>query len=112
MEGRALTSLALDESVQVTRAYEAQLTLGFSPDGRAGKERLDRIAPVLPLAYSAGAPLLCAAVRANAGPAAKLTPGAFYALDPVEAAWWFGLMKRPSGKRARRALRILVEGVR
>lgn len=55
---------------------------------------------------------LRAAVRANAGPAAKLTPGAFYALDPVEAAWWFGLMERPSGKRARRALRILVEAVR
>ena len=113
---------------------------------RSGKERLDRIAPVSPLAYSAGAPLLRAAIRANAGPAAKLIPGPFHALDPdwgarvacyakvasglrnaerlhraaanpqsadpVEAAWWFGLMERPSGKRARRALRILVEAVR
>lgn len=32
--------------------------------------------------------------------------------DPTEAAWWFGLMTRPDGRRARRALRILVEAVR
>ncbi len=112
----------------------------------SGKERLDRIAPVSPLAFSAGAPLLRAAVRATAGSGAKLAPGPFHALDPdwgarvacyakvawglrnaerlhraaanlqgadpAEAAWWFGLMERPSGKRARRALRILVEAVR
>ncbi len=32
--------------------------------------------------------------------------------DGTEAAWWLGLMARPSGKRAVRALRILVEAVR
>ena len=32
--------------------------------------------------------------------------------DPVEAAWWFGLMGNGSGKRAVRALRILVEAVK
>ncbi|QDV88976.1 hypothetical protein RAS2_00350 [Phycisphaerae bacterium RAS2] len=32
--------------------------------------------------------------------------------DGTEAAWWFGLMTRPGGKRATRALRILVEAVR
>jgi len=32
--------------------------------------------------------------------------------DGTEAAWWFGLMTRPGGKRAVRALRILTEAVR
>jgi len=32
--------------------------------------------------------------------------------DGAEAAWWFGLMTRPGGKRATRALRILTEAVR
>ncbi len=32
--------------------------------------------------------------------------------DPAEAAWWLGLMARPGGKRAIRALRILVEAVK
>jgi hypothetical protein len=31
--------------------------------------------------------------------------------DGTEAAWWFGLMGRPTGKRAVRALRILTEAV-
>jgi acetylornithine deacetylase/succinyl-diaminopimelate desuccinylase-like protein len=32
--------------------------------------------------------------------------------DGAEAAWWFGLMGRPTGKRAVRAFRILTEAVR
>lgn len=32
--------------------------------------------------------------------------------DGTEAAWWLGLMTRPGGKRAVRALRILVEAVK
>ena len=32
--------------------------------------------------------------------------------DETEAAWWLGLMARPNGKRAVRALRILTEAVR
>jgi hypothetical protein len=32
--------------------------------------------------------------------------------DGAEAAWWFGLMARPNGKHALRALRILVEAVK
>lgn len=32
--------------------------------------------------------------------------------DGAEAAWWFGVMNRPGGKRAVRALRILVEAVK
>jgi len=31
------------------------------------------------------------------------------ASDATEAAWWFGLMNRPQGKRAVRAMRILTE---
>ena len=32
--------------------------------------------------------------------------------DGAEAAWWFGIMNRNEGKRAVRALRILVEAVK
>jgi hypothetical protein len=32
--------------------------------------------------------------------------------DGAEAAWWLGHMARPAGKRAVRALRILVEAVK
>ena len=46
-----------------------------------GEERLDRIAPISPLAFSAGAPLLRNAVRAIAGGGAKLTTGPFHPLD-------------------------------
>ena len=111
-----------------------------------GEERLDRVAGISPLAFSSGMSLLRAAVRANAGSAAKLTTGPFHPLDAdwgarvacyalvasglrnterlhraatnvqhadgAEAAWWLGLMARPGGKRAIRALRILVEAVR
>lgn len=54
-----------------------------------GKERLERIAAIGPLAFSVGAPLLREAVRATAmlaaeprlGPAARLVQGPFYPLD-------------------------------
>lgn len=110
------------------------------------QERLTRIAPIGPLAFSAGAGLLRAAVRARDPGNPRLQPGPFYPLDPdwgarvacyalvaaglrqadrlhraadhlrhadpAEAAWWLGLMTRPGGRRARRALRILVEAVK
>ncbi len=109
-------------------------------------ERLTRIAPISPLAFSAGSPLLRAAVRATSGQSTRLTTGPFHPLDAdwgarvacyslvakglrnaerlhraaenlrhadeTEAAWWFGNMTRPAGKRAIRALRILVEAVK
>ena len=111
-----------------------------------GEERLDRIGAISSLAFAAGAGLLRNAVRATAGPKAKLTTGPFHPLDPdwgarvacytlvakglrnasrmhlaaenlrqadgAEAAWWFGLMTNSKGKRAVRALRILVEAVK
>jgi hypothetical protein len=46
------------------------------------QERLTRIAPISPLAFSAGPALLRAAVRATAGPGTKLTAGPFHPLDP------------------------------
>lgn len=49
---------------------------------QAGQERLDRVAAVSPLAYSAAAALLRTAVRAAAGPEARLTTGPFHPLDP------------------------------
>ncbi len=45
------------------------------------QERFTRIAPISPLAFSAGAALLRAAVRASAGPQTRLTTGPFHALD-------------------------------
>lgn len=111
-----------------------------------GEERLERIAAISPLAFSASLSLLRAAVRASSGPNAKLSYGPFHPLDPdwgarvavfsliarglrnverihraaahlmhadgTEAAWWLGLMERPNGKRAIRALRILLEAVK
>ena len=113
---------------------------------KKNEERLDRIAPISPLAFSAGSPLIRASVRAAEGPTARLTTGPFHPLDddwgaraacyalvaaglrnaerlhraavnlqhadPAEAAWWLGLMARADGKRALRALRILVEAVK
>ncbi len=111
-----------------------------------GEERLDRIAAISPLAFSAGTRLLRDAVRAIGGGNTKLSTGPFHPLDPdwgarvacyamvarglrnahrlyrasdnlrhadgAEAAWWFGLMTNSKGKRAVRALRILVEAVK
>lgn len=111
-----------------------------------GEERLDRIAAVSPLAFSAGTRLLREAVKVIGGPKTRLSTGPFHALDPdwgarvacyslvtrglrnadrmyrasenlrhadgAEAAWWFGLITNSKGKRALRALRILVEAVK
>lgn len=130
------------------RAGDAGVLYRRSLDSRH-QERLSRIAPISPLAFSAGASLLRAAVRATSGGAGKLTPGPFHPLDPdwgarvacyvlvaaglrnperlhraagnlqhadgTEAAWWYGLMvarTSRNGKRAVRALRILVEAVK
>ncbi len=46
------------------------------------RERLTRIAPISPLAFASGTPLLRAAVRATSGNDTKLVPGPFYPLDP------------------------------
>ena len=48
---------------------------------QAGEERLDRVAAISPLAFTAGAPLLRAAVREIAGPGARLSTGPFHPLD-------------------------------
>jgi hypothetical protein len=46
------------------------------------QERLTRIAPISPLAFAAGAPLLRAAVRATTGASTKLAAGPYHPLDP------------------------------
>lgn len=110
-----------------------------------GHERLDRVGAIGPLAFSAGASLLRAAVRENGDAQARLSTGPFHPLDAdwgarvacyallstglrnaerlhraaghlnhadaTEAAWWLGLMTGTVGKRAVRALRILLEAV-
>ena len=111
-----------------------------------GQERLTRIAPIGPLAFAAGAPLLRTAAKESNGGPVRLEPGPYlpldedwgarvacYALvaaglrdagrlhkaatnlqyaDGTEAAWWLGLMTQPDGRRAVRALRIMVEAVK
>jgi hypothetical protein len=111
-----------------------------------GQEKLDRIAPISPLAFASGTLLLRSSIKASEGPSAKLSMGPYHPLDAdwgarvacyalvaaglrnaerlhkaamnlqhadgTEAAWWLGIMARPAGKRAIRALRILVEAVK
>ncbi|MFH1072478.1 MAG: hypothetical protein V1743_03550 [Nanoarchaeota archaeon] len=48
---------------------------------QSGKERLDRIAQMSPLAFSAGSGLLRAAVRGSGSNTSKLASGPFYPLD-------------------------------
>ncbi len=62
------------------RAGDAAILYRRRLSGR-NEERLDRIASISPLAFSAGAPLLRAAVRNTAGPSARLTTGPFHPLD-------------------------------
>jgi len=105
-----------------------------------GRDRLQRIGALAPLAYSAGLPMLRVATQSH-----SLRPGAYaplddtwgprlacYAIltaglrdgermlraaehlrraDPDQAAWWLGLLLQPDNVRAVRALRILTEAV-
>jgi hypothetical protein len=50
--------------------------------GARGQERLTRVTSLSPLAVTAGASLLRAAVRATSGPASRLALGPFHPLDP------------------------------
>ena len=71
--------------------------------------------PYHPLDDDWGARVACyALVAAGLRNAERLhrAAGNIQHADGTEAAWWLGLMARPSGKRAVRALRILVEAVR
>lgn len=111
---------------------------------KSGQERLTKIAPISPLAFSAATSMLRAGVRSGGG--SKLSEGPFHPLDMdwgariacfalvasglrnadrlhraaeelrhadgSEAAWWFGLMTSRNGKRAIRAMRIMVEAVK
>jgi hypothetical protein len=71
--------------------------------------------PFHPLDADWGARVACyALVASGLRYAERLSRAASYLqhADGTEAAWWFGLMARPNGKRAVRALRILVEAVK
>jgi hypothetical protein len=63
------------------------------------QERFTRIAPISPLAFSAGAALLRAAVRATSGPHVRLTTGPFHPLDPDWGARVAGYARVVSGLR-------------
>jgi len=45
------------------------------------QERLTKVGPISPLAFTAGAPLLRTAVRRTSGPSTRLAPGPFLPLD-------------------------------
>lgn len=71
--------------------------------------------PYLPLDHDWGARVACyALVAAGLRDPDRLHRAASHLqhADGAEAAWWLGLMARPGGKRALRALRILTEAVR
>lgn len=53
-----------------------------------GQERLDRIAQLGPLGFSAGTSLLRTAVRSNGGTSAKLSTGPFHPLDADRGREW------------------------
>ena len=71
--------------------------------------------PFHPLDMDWGARVACYTLVArglrNAGRLHKAAENLRLA-DGTEAAWWLGLMNRPGGKRAVRALRILIEAVK
>jgi hypothetical protein len=127
------------------RTGDAAIVYRRTLDARRN-ERLTKIAAISPLAFTSGAALLRAAVRATSGPNTKLATGPFHPLDAdwgarvccyglvtshlrnsermhkaaanlqdadgSEAAWWLGLMQSRGGRRAIRALRILIGAVR
>ncbi len=82
--------------------------------GRSGPVRLGP-GPYHPLDADWGARVACFAILARGLRNAERLHRAAANLqdaDGAESAWWLGLMSRPHGKRAVRALRILTEAVR
>jgi len=59
---------------------DAAVVYRRGPDGR-GRDRLQKLACIGPLAFSAGTPLLREAVRACEGARTKLSTGPFHPLD-------------------------------
>jgi hypothetical protein len=81
----------------------------------AGKPVKLEVGPFIPLDDDWGARVSCfAKVAFGLRDAGRVHRSAenLRTSDGTEAAWWFGLMNRPQGKRAVRALRILTEAVR
>jgi hypothetical protein len=62
------------------RAGQAAVLYRRSLNSRQ-QERLTKVASISPLAFTAGLPLIRAALRAMAGPAAKLAEGPFHPFD-------------------------------
>jgi hypothetical protein len=62
------------------RAGDAGILYRRSVDSKQ-RERLTRVASISPLAFSAGTPLLRAAVRAAGRPGARLAAGPYHPLD-------------------------------
>lgn len=62
------------------RAGQAAILYRRTLDSRQ-RERLTKVAPISPLAFTAGGALLRAAVRKTSGPTARLTEGPFHPLD-------------------------------
>jgi len=72
-----------DAAILYRRAYAPTLTPGDDPRS-VGAARLRRAAALAPLAYTAGTPLLRAALRCAGGTGRVLVPGPY---QPLDADW-------------------------
>lgn len=98
-------------------AYSAGASLLRSSVELSGKNRTTRLepGPFYPLDPDGGARVACyAVVSSGLRNGTRLSHAAenLKRADGTEVAWWFGLMKGTKGRRAVRALRILVEAVK
>lgn len=70
-------------AIRVVRRREGEAAIVYRRSlDENHEERLTRVAAIGALAFTAGAPLLRAAVRANEGAKAALSTGPFHPLDP------------------------------
>ena len=146
-------------ALRVVQRQDGRAAIVYRRQGDAqGRDRLQRLGAIAPLALTAATPFLREAIARSrvagepqeAAPAprgefAELTTGSFHPLDadwgarvacfaliaaglrdgerllraadhlrhadPVEAAWWLGMLTHADNARALRALRILTEAV-
>lgn len=113
LNGRRLDRLARLTTIGPTAFASATPLLRAAVQSAGQGARLDP-GPYLPLDAAWGARVACLGfIAAGLRDASRLilTARRLRDADPSEAAWWLGQMAAPSGIRAVRALRILLEAV-
>ena len=113
LNGRRLDRLARLATIGPTAFASATPLLRAAVQASGQGTRLEP-GPYLPLDAAWGARLACLGfIAAGLRDASRLilTARRLRDADPSEAAWWLGQMASPSGIRAIRALRILLEAV-